>query len=154
MAKDKKNLNTEVDLVAFISLLSVCICFLLLTAIWIQIGSINVKQAVGGQPASETKKIPALWTKMQDDGRVMLQLQDFPRAAQRKIGNRVWVKASPEGDIDFEDFQKKISDIKTLVPDLKTGLVLPRGESKYENVIRLMDHMKKMGLVNLGVSPL
>ena len=147
--KDKKNLNTEVDLVAFISLLSVCICFLLLTAIWIQIGSLNVKQAVGGQPASKTKKVPALWTKMQDDGRVMLQLQDFPRTARRQIGHRVWVPANSEGEINFEDFQEKISNIKSLVPDLKTGLVLPRGNSRYENVIRLMDHMKQEGLVDL-----
>jgi len=49
----KEKPSTEIDLVAFISLLSVCICFLLLTTIWVQIGSMNVKQAIGGQAATD-----------------------------------------------------------------------------------------------------
>lgn len=154
MKRDKKNLDTEVDLVSFISLLSVCICFLLLTAIWIQIGSINVKQAVGGQSAAETKKVPALWTKMQPDGRVVLQFQDFPANITRQLGSSLTLKGNEDGEIDYESFEKKVAELMTLVPDLKTGLVMPQGESKYENVILLMDHMKKSGLVDLGVSPI
>lgn len=154
MGKNKQNLDVEVDLVSFISLLSVCICFLLLTAIWIQIGSINVKQAVGGQSAAETKKVPALWTKMQPDGRVVLQFQDFPPSITRKLGSSLTLKGNEKGEIDYENFEKKISELILLVPDLKTGLVMPQGESKYENVILLMDHMKKSGLVDLGVSPI
>lgn len=152
--KNKKNYDVEVDLVAFISLLSVLICFLLLTAIWIQIGSINVKQAVGGQSAAETKKVPALWTKMQPNGKVILQFQDFPSSITRKLGRSVVVNGNTEGEINFEDFETKVSELIAMVPELKTGLVMPQGESKYENVIQLMDHMKKVGLVDLGVSPL
>jgi biopolymer transport protein ExbD len=154
MGKNKQNLDVEVDLVSFISLLSVCICFLLLTAIWIQIGSINVKQAVGGQSAAETKKVPALWTKMQPDGKVVLQFQDFPTSITRKLGSSLTLKGNEAGEIDFENFEKKIAELIILVPDLKTGLVMPQGESKYESVILLMDHMKKSGLVDLGVSPI
>ncbi len=154
MKKSKQNLDVEVDLVSFISLLSVLICFLLLTAIWIQIGSINVKQAVGGQSAAETKKIPALWTKMQSDGKVVLQFQDFPRSITRKLGSSLTLRGTQEGKIDFEAFEKKIGEVITLVPDLKTGLVLPQGESRYEHVIQLMDEMKKSGLIDLGVSPI
>lgn len=154
MKRDKKNLDTEVDLVSFISLLSVCICFLLLTAIWIQIGSINVKQAVGGQSAAETKKVPAVWAQMQKNGSVVLKYQDFPNSALSKLGRQAVVPSADEGKINYTELETKLASIVKVVPDLRTGLVVPQGESKYENVIELMDHLKKVGLVDLGVSPL
>lgn len=154
MKNDKKNLDTELDLVAFISLLSVCICFLLLTAVWIQIGSLNVKQAVGGQSAEETEKSPALWAQMQKNGSVVFKYQDFPKNVLRQLGAQSVVNSADEGKIDYEQVDTKLASIITAVPELKTGLVLPQGETEYENVIQLMDHMKKAGLTNLGVSPL
>lgn len=154
MSKKNQSLDVEIDLVSFISLLSVCICFLLLTAIWIQVGSINVKQAIGGQSAAETKKVPALWTKMQSKGNVVLQFQDFPKAITSRLGSSLTLKGNEKGEIDFAAFQKRVGEIITLVPELKTGLVLPEGDSKYENVILLMDEMKKSGFIDLGISPI
>jgi biopolymer transport protein TolR len=152
--KTKKSLDFELDLVAFISFLSVCICFLLLTAVWIQVGSINVKQAVGGQSAAETKKVPALWTKMQPGGKVVLQFQDFPKNITGRLGSSLTLPGNEKGEINFDELEKKVSEILVLVPELKTGLVMPQGDSKYDNVIQLMDRMKKVGLVDLGVSPI
>ena len=43
----RKNLNPEVNLVPFIDLLSVCICFLLVSAVWLQLGSLQIKQSLG-----------------------------------------------------------------------------------------------------------
>ncbi|MCO5114449.1 MAG: biopolymer transporter ExbD [Bdellovibrionaceae bacterium] len=154
MKRDKKNLDVEVDLVSFISLLSVCICFLLLTAVWIQIGSLNVKQAVGGQSAAETKKVPAVWTQMQKDGSLVLKFQDFPNTALRSLGKQTVVNPGEEGKINYEELEAKLASLIKVVPDLNTGLILPLGDTEYENVIQLMDNLKKSGLTNLGVSPL
>lgn len=154
MKKDKKNLDVELDLVSFISLLSVCICFLLLTAVWVQIGSLNVKQAVGGQSAAETKKVPAVWAQMQKNGSLVLKFQDFPTTALRTLGRQAVVKPADEGKINFEDLEVQVTSLLKAVPDLNTGLILPLGDTEYENVIQLMDHLKKSGLTNLGVSPL
>lgn len=55
MRKHKKHLDFEINLIPCIDLLSVCICFLLLTAVWLNIGSMNVKQAIG-QTTAETEK--------------------------------------------------------------------------------------------------
>lgn len=152
--KAKKSLDFELDLVSFISFLSVCICFLLLTAVWIQVGSINVKQAVGGQSAAETKKVPAIWTKMHPEGKVVIQFQDFPSNITRKLGSSLTLPGKAESEIDLDLLEEKISEILVLVPELKTGLVLPQGDSKYDNVIKVMDRMRKVGLVDLGVSPI
>ncbi len=150
----KKQLDFEVNLIPFIDLLSACICFLLLSAVWIQVGSLNVKQAVGGQSAAETVKVPALWAQMQDNGNVILKFQDFPNSVVKQIGQQALVKSVEDGKINYEELTAKVAALVAVVPDLKTGLVMPRGESEYESVIFLMDHLKKQGLTNLGVSPL
>src|SRR3954466_3769028 len=43
----RKSLDAEINLVPFIDLLSVCICFLLMTAVWVQLSTVQVKQSHG-----------------------------------------------------------------------------------------------------------
>lgn len=150
--KRKKNLDFELNLVPFIDLLSVCIIFLLMTAVRFEVGSIDVKQAVGGQPQSETTKTPAIWAKIMADGALELQLQDASPAASKKLGQmKVPVF---NGKFDYSMLKVMLSNIKNEIPELHTALVLPSAETKYEDVIDLMDQMRMGGLTSLGVSPL
>jgi biopolymer transport protein TolR len=48
----KRSLDAEINLVPFIDLLSMCICFLLMTAVWTQLGSVQVKQSNGTEAAA------------------------------------------------------------------------------------------------------
>src|SRR5687767_3139696 len=43
----RRSLDGEMNLVPFIDLLSMCICFLLMTAIWLEVGSIQLHQLIG-----------------------------------------------------------------------------------------------------------
>lgn len=152
MAKAKKELDTEVNLVSFISLLSVLICSLLLTAIWIQIGTLDVKQAVGGQAQQkQKKKDPILWAQFQKNGAISFRLQDAPRV-KRKL--RRHTVAGLEGKWNKDEVIKHIEVIQAQIPQLKTVLIQPRTKTLYEDVITLMDAFKEKGLTELGVSPL
>ncbi len=51
----KRELDFELNLTSFIDLLSTCTCFLLITAVWIQIGTVEIKQSHGTE-AADTKK--------------------------------------------------------------------------------------------------
>ena len=85
MARAKKELDSELNLISFVSLLSVLICSLLLTAIWVHIGSMDVKQAVGGQggaASTKEKKPPAVWANLAPDGSIRFVLQDFPKGGK------------------------------------------------------------------------
>lgn len=152
MRHGKKHLDFEINLIPFIDLLSACICFLLLTAVWVQVGSMDVKQAVGGQPASETVKKPTLWVQMGKAGEVTLTVQDTQKvpAKLRKLS----VKGSAEGKTNTAELDGAIASIKSLEPELRTALIQPQAESVYEDMIALMDQFKKQGLIDLGVSPL
>ena len=150
MSKKKKHLDFELNLIPFIDLLSTCICFLLLTAVWMQIASMNVKQAVGGQPASETEKKPAVWVQLQENGDLGLEVRDArvpSKFAKLKI-------AAAEGKPNRKELGTTVDQLKTLEPALNTALIQPQAASIYEDIIDLMDQFKKSGIADLGVAPL
>lgn len=151
MRAGKKHLDFEINLIPFIDLLSACICFLLLTAVWVQVGSMDVKQAVGGQPAADTPKKPTLWVNMGAGGEVSLNIQDSSKVPKRLT--KLSIKGV-EGKMNTAELDTAIQELKSLEPELRTALIQPQAQSVYEDMIALMDEFKKQGLVDLGVSPL
>jgi len=151
MQHSKKNLDFEVNLIPFIDLLSVSICFLLITAVWLNVGSLNVKQAVGGQAQEDTKKSPLVWVRMTAQGDLDLEVQEssLVPAGMRKL--RI---AMTENKIDMEGLEKAVASLRALEPGLNTALIQPTASTAYEDIIDVMDKMKKNGMNDLGVSPL
>lgn len=151
MRHNKKHLDFEINLIPCIDLLSVCICFLLLTAVWMNLGSVNVKQAVGGQSASETQKKPILWVMLGENGDVSFEAQEASRIPQVL---RKFKLAGRENKFDLDGIKAKISELIKAEPELKTALIHPRGSSAYEEIITVMDEVRGAGLTELGVAPL
>ncbi len=149
--RHKKHLDFEINLIPCIDLLSVCICFLLLTAVWLQVGSLNVKQAIGGQSAAETEKKPALWVNLGANGELNLNLKQTVKVPARLASLRL---KGVEGRADYSELSKILTQMKNLEPNLRTVLIQPRLQSEYEEIIGLMDEFKKAGLIDLGVVPL
>jgi biopolymer transport protein TolR len=151
MKRGKKHLDFEINLIPFIDLLSACICFLLLTAVWVQVGTLDVKQAVGGQPASETPKKPTLWVNMGAGGELAINIQDTEKVPAKL---RKFVVKGVEGKANLVDLESALQELKVFEPGLRTALIQPQAQSVYEDMIALMDQFKKNGLIDLGVSPL
>lgn len=152
MSRNKRELDSELNLISFVSLLSVLICSLLLTAIWVHIGSMDVKQAVGGQTQSADKKTPpSVWANLRPDGSIRFYLEDFPRTARKLQNRRI---KGVEGKINENAVEEYIASLRNLVPDLRTALIQPKSEVLYEDIMNLLDNFKEQGLVDLGVVPL
>ena len=64
----KKALDAELNLVPFIDLLSCCISFLLITAVWTQIAGLQVSSS-GGPPEQQSKQ------KVQASSQIVLELK-------------------------------------------------------------------------------
>ncbi len=146
----KKHLEFEINLIPAIDLLSVCICFLLLTAVWLHVGALNVKQAVGGQPASESVKKPTVWVQLDGKGDVAFDVRDArvpAKLAKAKIKGK-------DGKPDLEALKGLVTDLKAAEPALTTVLLQPQAQAVYEDIIDVMDSFKKEGLIDLGVAPL
>ena len=148
--QNKKSLDYELNLIPFIDLLSVCICFLLITAVWVQVGTMNTKQAVGGQSAAETEKKATLTVIFQGDGNIDLEAKDARLPAKLA---RVRVPAV-EGKINFTMLEGILTEMRASDPSLVTALFRPQAGSLYEDLIDVMDQFKKSGMRNLGVNPL
>lgn len=146
----KKHLDFELNLVPFIDLLSVCICFLLMTAVWNQVGSMDAKQSIGGQPAAETEKKPTVWAYLTESGAVDLEVKDS-RAAKNLTKVRI---EAVQGKANWTQFESLIQELKTQDPAITTALIQPKAISALEEIVELMDRFRKLGVINLGVSPL
>lgn len=146
----KKHLDFELNLVPFIDLLSVCICFLLMTAVWNQVGSMDAKQSIGGQPAAETEKKPTLWTYLTETGDLDLELKD---SVIGKGSMKTRVK-SVNGQVDWAQFESLIGSLKSQDPTIATALIQPKAATALDEIIQVMDRFRKQGIINLGVSPL
>lgn len=151
MRKRHKHLDFEINLIPCIDLLSTCICFLLLTAVWLHVGAMNVKQAVGGQPAEETAKKPVMWVNMSPTGDVTLDVQESGRVPAKLRKMKITAR---EGRPNHETLATALKELRGLEPALATALIQPTAVSAYEDIIELMDTFKKEGLIDLGVAPL
>jgi Biopolymer transport protein len=147
----KKHLDFEVNLIPFIDLLSVSICFLLITAVWLNVGSMDVKQAVGGQAQEDTKKSPLVWIRMTDKGDLDLEVQ---QSSLVPAGLKKFRVAQINQLPNWEGLEKALSNLKQVEPSLNTGLIQPTASTSYEDIIDVMDRLKKNGMTDLGVSPL
>lgn len=144
----KKDLNFEINILPILDILSVLICFLLLTAVWIQVGTLSTQQALGDNTISEKQNPPSLWIQVARTGDVLLSLRDLKKpVADSKIS------AGLEG-VNWEVLQQKIASLKQTYPDLNTAVIRPEAKTNYGLVIRLMDHLKKNQMNDVGLSPL
>jgi biopolymer transport protein TolR len=149
----KKSLDFEIVLTPFIDLFSVCISFSLLTAVWIQIGSMDVKQAVGGQAAeSNSKPPPALMLQLETNGDVVVDVKDAPSTLKGKFKKQV--VAALAGKVNQGAVKNLVTGLKSQAPSLNMALIQPSGGSVYEEIITMMDSLRGAGIADLGVSPL
>jgi biopolymer transport protein TolR len=80
----RKSLDAELNLVPFIDLLSMCICFLLMTAIWIEVGSISLRQLLGTEALDSNHPVE-LQLKLNDEKTYQLTLEQNGRVMQNVI---------------------------------------------------------------------
>lgn len=144
----KKELNFEINILPILDILSVLICFLLLTAVWMQLGTIDTKQAIGDNSTAGAENPPSLWTTLSPDGTVEISLRDV------KVKMPLEYRVSSKGGVDWASLQARIDSLKTQLPNLKTGVIRPEAKANYGDVIRIMDQLKRSQITDVGLSPL
>jgi biopolymer transport protein ExbD len=144
----KKHLEFELNLLPFISVLAVCISFLLLVSVWTRVGTFNTNQAFGTDGGETAKNPMSLWAKFDNDGSVRLVVND---------GKNIESKNLPDFKIAHSNLQaveKYAHLIKSKLPGLTMAMVLPAGDSSYEDIIYVMDKLKKENFSQVGIAPL
>lgn len=123
---------------------------MLITAVWIQVGTLNTKQAVGGQSQAETEKKATLKVAFQKNGDLLIEAKDSrlpAKLASIKISNE-------SGKVNLANLDQALEQIRAADPAVSTALFHPMAGSVYEEIMDVMDRFKKKGLINLGMNPL
>jgi len=155
----KKSLDAEINLVPFIDLLSMCICFLLMTAVWMQLGTVNVKQAVGTDAPSDSAKQSELDLKYTSTSSLELSVKHAGSTKLYKVN-------APTNEERLKQLRETVQGLaQTLAfnsqQDLKTQFgqnisaahITTRTGVTYGELVSVMDVFRDIGVVNLGLVP-
>jgi len=138
----KKALDSVVNVVPFIDLLSCCLAFLLITAVWTQVGKLQVAQAGGqGEPTPPDSKTLVLTLGLSEKG--------FSLTAGQGAGAIDIPKKGTEFDIPA--LLDKLKEVKTQFPDQQTITVSPEDSVQYNDLVQTIDACMKMGLNSVTV---
>lgn len=145
-----KETTFELNLLPVISLLAVCIAFLLATTTWINIGTVDVKQAIG-EPQNSVKKkeAPSLWVSLFSNKKLVISLKGDGVKKTKKV-----VLNSLNNDFNWKALNRYTQKAMKKYPTLKTALVLPSQRTKYKDMIQIIDELKKINMTDVGIAPL
>lgn len=142
--QNRLNSDAELNLMPIISILAVCLSFLLLTAVWVQVGSFELNQGLGTNAVDENKKEDlALWVEFQNTGALQFQL---------KKGTRVL--SSSRSFTAVSNIETIAESYKRQNPELSMAIVLPNPASSYQDLIKVMDGLRKNKINDIGIAPL
>lgn len=148
----KKDLNFEVNITSLVDALSILVIYLLMTyQTTIQMGSMNAKQAIGGTAYSEGAKPAIVWTDIAADGSIAMRFQDAPGVPSHMAN--VTIKGV-NGLPDYTALERIMGQMKQTVPLWRTAMIKPQAETSYNSIIGVMDRMRALQVVDLGVVPL
>jgi biopolymer transport protein TolR len=143
----KKSLDTAINLVPFIDLMAVTISFLIMTAVWTQIGRLQVSQAGGNadpndqQDTSKTVPLTLLITEKE------LKLSAGPNAY-----DPIPVTRDPKGRIDLTRLLEKLKEITTQLPDQKQITLQTEDTVHYDDLVHIIDECIGAGLPAVSVA--
>jgi biopolymer transport protein TolR len=137
----KKALDAVVNVVPFIDLLSCCLAFLLITAVWTQVGKIQVSQAGGISETPPDNKTLTLTLTVTDKGYALMSGQDAAVIDIAKKGT----------EYDIVGLTDKLKEIKARFPDQHAITVQPEDSIQYNDLVQAIDTCIKNGLEAVSV---
>ena len=144
----KKDLNAELNLTPFIDLLSTCVCFLLITAVWIEIGAVEIKQSHGTEAASSPSKVYDLDVVFLGEKRIGLTLK---HGGKKKAD---WTLRGESFETLLTDFRatlnSKVLNFKGHPINIQSTLVTPSSKVSYGQIVQALDVLRGESLINIG----
>ena len=140
----------ELNLVPFIDLMSVCIIFLLITAVWIQISMIQLGTSVYAKKVDDTDPPPA----QTPHAEVPFRIDVVAKGYKIVLGSQViLVPLSAGGSYDHENLAKQLTAVKKVYPDKVDVVVTSEDKLLYKNLIMAMDLLLEAGFPQVSIAP-
>jgi biopolymer transport protein TolR len=143
---NKRETNFELNIVPFIDLMSVCITFLLFTAVWSQVSMIELGSSIYGK-ATETGQL-APPPRAEVNFKVDVRAQGYIV----HIGRRAISIPKLNGEFDQERLRAEVLLIKEQYPDKEDAIISVANDLTYEDLINGMDLLLASGFPEVAVT--
>lgn len=155
----RRAMDAEINLVPFIDLLSMCICFLLMTAVWMEIGAIQIKQVVGTKSSSPATAPYEMEVAFLNSNDFVVKIKKGGRATQRlKVSGETMPERLEKLSAALKGFSQKLGFNGVATKEQMNKLVSavrirPKAGIPYGDIIQVMDGFRNSGFFNLGIIP-
>jgi biopolymer transport protein ExbD len=141
----KKPLDAPINLVPFIDLLSCCISFLLITAVWTQLARMDVTQKGQGAAGSTDEKPPEPTVSL------TLFIDKDGYTFAKSTGETTPIPVKGE-DYDYVKLADVLKDAKTAYPDKNDIQIKTDDAVIYNKIIKTMDVVLSAKFPDIGLS--
>ena len=146
----KKSLDAALNLVPFIDLMAVTIVFLIMSAVWTQLGRLQVSQA--GQSVDEQVTPPPT-----QPITVLITEKDLKLTVGGSALDPIPITRDTTGRLEVDKLVQKLRELKAQQPDQAAITLSPEDAVRYEDLVRLIDTVVQDGPLPLfpsvSVSP-
>jgi biopolymer transport protein TolR len=132
--------------VPFIDLMAVTISFLIMTAVWTQIGRLQVSQAGGTDPNDQENHSTTVPLTL------LITEKELKLSAGSTVFDPIPVTRDPKGRIDLTRLLEKLKDITTQLPDQKQITLQTEDAVHYEDLVHVIDECIGAGLPAVSVA--
>lgn len=141
-----KTVNVDLNIVPFIDLMSVCICFLLISAVWTQVSMIQIGSSIYGKRSSDEEAKPP--PRAEIPFRLDIKTSGFVVVAGR---NKVSIPMV-NGELNVPRLMEELAKVKQQYPDKTDCVVTVADEMPYEALIKGMDSLLQTGFAEISVA--
>jgi len=141
----KKALDAAINLVPFIDLLSCCLSFLLITAVWTQLARMDVTQKGQGAAGASDEKPPEATVQL------TLFVDKDGYTFAKSTGETTPIAMKGE-DYDYTRLADILKDAKTAYPDKNDITIKSDDTVLYDKIIKTMDVVISAKFSDVGLS--
>jgi len=142
----KKPLDAAINLVPFIDLMAVTISFLIMTAVWTQIGRLQVSQA-GGPSAEETPPSEVKTVQLT----LAITPEELKLTADQSTFEPIPLSRDSNGKLDLVKLTERFKQLKEQFPDQAAITLQTDDKVRYDVLVRIIDECLGSGLPQVSV---
>lgn len=143
---DDRGATVDLNLVPIIDLMSVCIIFLLITAVWTQVSMIQIGSSIYGKKNTEEKQEPP------DKPLIPFRLDVRTDGYRIIIGRQEMRFPKVNGQYDLPKLMAETKKLKELYPDKNDAIITVMDELPYDTLIGGMDALLQAGFPEISVA--
>lgn len=145
-SSDSRKATVDLNIVPFIDLMSVCIIFLLITAVWTQVSMIQIGSSIYGKKTAQEAVQPP------PRAEIPFRLDVLKDGYRIIVGRSNTNVPKIDGAYNLAALKVELKKVKELYPEKVDAVITILDELPYESLIHGMDALLSSGFPEISVA--